>query len=115
MLQTVIAGGLFLFAKRGTLLASRHAFRGESGASRPGRQQRRPAMIEHQHGSSPGGHSLAEALANDIRPVVEAVCAELGIAARERKRRAAVEQRILVAWRSGPRQPLDLVRAGLDG
>jgi hypothetical protein len=72
-------------------------------------------MIEYQHGSGSGGPSLAEAVAEDIRPVVEAVCAELGIAARERKRRAAVEKRILVAWRRGPRQPLDLVRAGLDG
>ncbi|WP_187972221.1 hypothetical protein [Aquibium microcysteis] len=56
-----------------------------------------------------------EVLADDIRPVVDAVCNELGIAARERRRRAAVEERILVAWRRGPRQPLDLVRAGLEG
>lgn len=35
MLQTVIAGGLFLFAERGTLLESGHAFRSESGGSRP--------------------------------------------------------------------------------
>lgn len=67
----------------------------------------------HENGSlrAVGG----EAVADDIRPVVEAVCNELGIAARERKRRAAVEERILLAWRRGPRQPLDLVRAGLDG
>lgn len=72
-------------------------------------------MIEHQHGRGSVGRSAADAVAEDILPVVEAVCAELGIAARERKRRAAVEERILVAWRRGPRQPLDLVRAGLDG
>lgn len=72
-------------------------------------------MIEHQQEGVAGAICVADAVAEDIRPVVEAVCAELGIAARERKRRAAVEARILVAWRSGPRQPLDLVRAGLDG
>lgn len=72
-------------------------------------------MIEHQHRRGSVGRSAADAVAEDIMPVVEAVCAELGIAARERKRRAAVEERILVAWRRGPRQPLDLVRAGLDG
>jgi hypothetical protein len=73
-------------------------------------------MIEHQQEGVAGAICVADAVAvaEDIRPVVEAVCAELGIAARERKRRAAVEARILVAWRSGPRQPLDLVRAGLD-
>ena len=72
-------------------------------------------MIEHQHGGGAGAICVADPVDDDIRPVVEAVCAELGIASRERKRRAAVEARILVAWRSGPRQPLDLVRAGLDG
>jgi hypothetical protein len=72
-------------------------------------------MIDHIPGSTLTNRVVADAAVADIRPVVEAVCAELGIAARERKRRAAVEQRILVAWRRGPRQPLDLVRAGLDG
>lgn len=72
-------------------------------------------MIERQFGGVSAGRGGVDAVAEDIRPVVEAVCAELGIAARERKRRAAVEERILVAWRRGPRQPLDLVRAGLDG
>ncbi len=72
-------------------------------------------MIDHLPGSTLPNRVVADAVAADIRPVVDAVCAELGIAARERKRRAAVEQRILVAWRRGPRQPLDLVRAGLDG
>jgi len=67
------------------------------------------------HGSGPTRPAGTDAAVDDIRPVVEAVCNELGIAARERKRRAAVERRILVAWRRGPRQPLDLVRAGLDG
>jgi len=49
-----------------------------------------------------------------IRPVVDAVCAELGIADRELARRAAVRRKVLSAWRRGPRQPLDLVSAGLD-
>lgn len=48
-----------------------------------------------------------------VRPVVDAVCDELGIALREKARRAAVEERVLSAWRNGPRQPLDLVQAGL--
>lgn len=72
-------------------------------------------MMNLLHGSGPTRPAGADAAVDDIRPVVEAVCNELGIAARERKRRAAVEERILVAWRRGPRQPLDLVRAGLDG
>lgn len=50
-----------------------------------------------------------------IRQVVEAVCSELGVSARQRARRAAIEQRIIVAYNHGPRQPLDLVRAGLEG
>lgn len=54
---------------------------------------------------------IAEA---EIRRVADAVCAELGIAQRERARRAAVKQRIASAYALGPRQPLDLVRAGLD-
>ena len=72
-------------------------------------------MIDQPNGSFIPTRGVTDAASDDIRPVVEAVCAELGIASRERKRRAAVEKRILVAWRSGPRQPLDLVRAGLDG
>ena len=71
-------------------------------------------MIDYLQGGAPPIRAAVEMADEDIRPVVEAVCAELGIATRERKRRAAVEARILVAWRSGPRQPLDLVRAGLD-
>jgi hypothetical protein len=71
-------------------------------------------MIESQGRASPRTRRKPETGAREVRPFVEAVCAELGIASRERKRRAAVEQRILSAWRSGPRQPLDLVRAGLD-
>ncbi|MDN2579340.1 hypothetical protein [Aquibium sp. ELW1220] len=72
-------------------------------------------MMNLLHGSGPSRPAGADATADDIRPVVEAVCNELGIAARERRRRAAVEERVLLAWRRGPRQPLDLVRAGLDG
>ena len=72
-------------------------------------------MIDHLQGSGSPMRGGAEPVGEDIRLVVEAVCAELGIATRERKRRAAVEARILVAWRRGPRQPLDLVRAGLGG
>ena len=71
-------------------------------------------MMNIPQGSGPSRPSGVEAAVDEIRPVVEAVCNELGIALRERKRRAAVEKRILVAWRRGPRQPLDLVRAGLD-
>jgi hypothetical protein len=69
-------------------------------------------MIDHLQGGAPPIRAAVETADENIRPVVEAVCAELGIATR--KRRAAVEARILVAWRVGPRQPLDLVRAGLD-
>lgn len=50
-----------------------------------------------------------------IREVVEAVCSELGVSTRERARRAVIEQRVLVAYKRGPRQPLDLVQAGLGG
>ena len=58
---------------------------------------------------------VGDLAATAIRPVVEAVCDELGIPGRERARRAAVEERILAAWHRGPRQPLDLVQAGLEG
>jgi hypothetical protein len=71
-------------------------------------------MIESQGRAAPRTRRKPDAVAREVRPVVEAVCAELGIASRERKRRAAVEARVLSAWRRGPRQPLDLVRAGLD-
>ena len=72
-------------------------------------------MIETHHGDFPQGERVAKKTSDAIRPVVDAVCAELGIAAREAARRAAVEERVLTAWRRGPRHPLNLVRAGLDG
>ncbi|RST88030.1 hypothetical protein EJC49_02515 [Aquibium carbonis] len=72
-------------------------------------------MIDPVLGSTLPNRSIAEVAGDEIRPVVDAVCAELGIAARECKRRATIEKRILIAWRRGPRQPLDLVRAGLEG
>ena len=64
--------------------------------------------------SGPLGARGDRAAALQVRPVVDAVCDELGIALREKARRAVVEERVMTAWRRGPRQPLDLVRAGLD-
>lgn len=71
--------------------------------------------IEASPPGTPFAPSNERATMLTITPVVDAVCDELGIAGRERARRAAVEERILAAWNRGPRQPLDLVRAGLDG
>ena len=53
--------------------------------------------------------------APDVNRALEAVCNELGIARFETKRRNVVAQRIEAAWRTGRRQPLYLVAAGLGG
>ena len=51
----------------------------------------------------------------DVSRALEAVCNELGIARFEKKRREAVAKRIEAAWRTGRREPLYLVDAGLGG
>ncbi|WP_157017063.1 hypothetical protein [Mesorhizobium xinjiangense] len=51
----------------------------------------------------------------EIRQVVDALCAELGVSARAKERRAAIESRVTQAYLKGRRQPLDLVHAGLEG
>lgn len=71
-------------------------------------------MMTTYQGASPPNAVAPRKQREAIRPVVDAVCHELGIAAKERKRRAAVEERVMSAWQRGPRQPLDLVTAGLD-
>jgi hypothetical protein len=50
----------------------------------------------------------------EVKAVAEIVCAELGLAQAERKRRKAVEERIKAAYLGGRRQPLYLVDAGLE-
>jgi len=47
------------------------------------------------------------------QPVIDAVCSELGITAREIARRRAVSERVYAAFRSG-RLPLNMVTAGLQ-
>ncbi len=51
----------------------------------------------------------------EIRQVVDALCAELGVSARAKARRAEIESRVTQAYLKGRRQPLDLVHAGLEG
>lgn len=47
-----------------------------------------------------------------ITQAVDAVCDELGIS--DLKGRTLIAQRVAEAYRRGPRQPLNLVHAGLD-
>lgn len=54
-------------------------------------------------------HELA-----DMQLVIEAVCVELGVTAREKARREAVAERVMAAYRRGSRQPLNMVHAGLS-
>ncbi len=72
-------------------------------------------MMNTLQGAGPPGSPVPRRSREAIRPVVDAVCDELGISTKERARRAAVEERIMSAWQRGPRQPLDLVSAGLRG
>ena len=48
-----------------------------------------------------------------IQPVIDAVCSELGVAANEMARRRAVAQRVMAAYRVGRPLPLNMVDAGL--
>ncbi len=48
-----------------------------------------------------------------MRDAIEAVCGELGIARGSTARREAVAKRVMAAYDKGPRQPLNLVHAGL--
>lgn len=48
-----------------------------------------------------------------MREVVDAVCGELGIARGSTARREAVARRVMAAYDTGRRQPLNLVQAGL--
>lgn len=49
-----------------------------------------------------------------MQPVIDAVCGELGVTAREKARRKAVMERVMAAYRRGRRQPLNMVQAGLS-
>lgn len=49
-----------------------------------------------------------------MQPVIDAVCGELGVTAREKARRKAVMERVMAAYRRGRRQPLNMVEAGLS-
>lgn len=53
-------------------------------------------------------HELA-----DMQPVIDAVCLELGVTAREKARRNAVAERVMAAYSRGSRHPLNMVHAGL--
>jgi hypothetical protein len=53
-------------------------------------------------------HEIAE-----MQSVIEAVCLELGVTTRERKRRQGVADRVVAAYRGGRRLPLNMVHAGL--
>ena len=53
-------------------------------------------------------HELAS-----MQPIIEAVCLELGVTAREKSRRKAVADRVMAAYSRGTRLPLNMVSAGL--
>ncbi len=58
-------------------------------------------------------HGRSHATSNvRIAQAVDAVCDELGID--DRKGRDLIARRVAEAYRRGPRQPLNLVHAGLD-
>jgi hypothetical protein len=54
-------------------------------------------------------HELAS-----MQSVIDAVCIELGVTAREKLRREAVADRVFSAYRKGGRLPLNMVSAGLS-
>lgn len=49
-----------------------------------------------------------------MQPIIDAVCGELGLTAREKARRRAVAERVMAAYRRGRQQPLSMVAAGLS-
>ena len=53
-------------------------------------------------------HELA-----NMESVIDAVCTELGVTVRQGARRRAIANRVVAAYRTGSRQPLDMVHAGL--
>lgn len=53
-------------------------------------------------------HELAS-----MQSVIDAVCLELGVTAKEKLRREAVADRVFSAYRRGSRLPLNMVSAGL--
>lgn len=73
-------------------------------------------MSAAQETCSPEGgarHAFAPHELASMQSVVEAVCVELGVTAREKARRKAVADRVTAAFRHGQRLPLDMVSAGL--
>lgn len=50
-----------------------------------------------------------------MREAIDAVCGELGIMRGSTAEREAVARRVMVAYATGPRYPLNLVNAGLGG
>lgn len=54
-------------------------------------------------------HELA-----NMESVIDAVCFELGVTSRQQARRQAIANRVVAAYRTGSRQPLDMVHAGLS-
>lgn len=70
----------------------------EISATRAGRG-RKPAFEQHE---------MAH-----LMPIIDAVCGELGVTAREIARRRAVTERVLTAYRHGRQLPLNMVDAGL--
>lgn len=64
-----------------------------------GGSEARPAFAPHELAS--------------MQPIIEAVCLELGVTARETARRKAVADRVMAAYRRGTRLPLNMVSAGL--
>lgn len=71
----------------------------------------RQASEKYMRGARPvfAPHELAA-----MQPVIDAVCGELGLTAREKARRRAVAERVMAAWRRGRQQPLNMVAAGLS-
>ena len=49
----------------------------------------------------------------EMKQAIDAVCAELGVTAAERRRREAITRNVVAAYRHGHRLPLNLVDAGL--
>lgn len=49
-----------------------------------------------------------------MQQIIDAVCCELGLTAREKARRDAVAKRVLAAYRRGRHLPLNMVDAGLS-
>lgn len=70
----------------------------------------------HETMSSGNGarHAFAPHELASMQSVVEAVCVELGVTAKEKARRKAVAERVTAAFRHGHRMPLNMVDAGLS-